>query len=129
MTRTNTPLLAFVEAVFIPLELRGRVAAGADNFRSAVGWLGSVLGRQPTLADFNRETMAAFVGRLSNVGLKELTTKGIRKCLWRVWRYAHQLGYAAEAPVAVRRPHVPKLCRHPNGYAYIRERGGHKKYL
>src|SRR4051794_40998001 len=100
----NLPLLAFFSAVYQPLELARCKPSYCDQFQQAIRWLAALLGRRPLLGDFNRETMLRVVQRLAGVGLGELRSKTIRQVLWRLWRYAHQLGYVVEPPIVSRQP-------------------------
>src|SRR4029453_352142 len=116
----HLPLLAFFEAIFLPLQLRNLAAAYAEQFRVALRWAAAAMGRELCLGDLTRETMQAFVNRLSAVGLAGATAKGIRQRVWRIWEFAHQLGYSPEPPATMRRPRVPKYSHHgATGQAYI----------
>jgi integrase len=109
--------------VFRPLQLRGRAAAYCEQHVVAIRWFTSLLGREATLADLNRETASNFFGRLHSQGLSPLTTQNIRHRLLSLWKYAHQIGYAAEPPRIDLRRKVPSYRRHVSGQAFVRIAG------
>jgi integrase len=116
----NLPLMAFFNGLFLPLQLSDHSPAYCEQFKTAIGWLAATLGREPTLADFNRQTMSQFVAKLATLGLAPLTMRNVRRRLWSLWKYAHSLKYV-EKPVAIDgRRKVPKICRHGvTGFAYV----------
>jgi integrase len=116
----HLPLLAFFETVFLPLELRNRGAQYAEQFRTAIRWLAATVQRQPRIEDFNKQTMRDAIMRLAAAGLAAATVRCVRQRLWRIWAYAFQLGYAGQAPPAMRVPKVPKYCHHgASGLAFV----------
>ncbi len=123
------PLIAFFEAVFLPLQLRGRSPAYCEQYRVAIRWLAALVHHEPLLSDLNRETITAFVARLAALRLSPATTRNIRRRLWALWRYAHQLGYADQPPSIDRRRKVPSYRHHKaSGQAFV-QIAGQRHYL
>lgn len=100
----RVPMRAILDQ-FFSLRLSVRDSKTKAHYERSVRWLGEMLGRPPTVADFHDDNVTALLKWLTTERRQSaVTANGSHKCLCSLWRWARDRGIVARGPTVSRLP-------------------------